>query len=76
MVPKDKIWDAGPETLVQLKDLIDRSKFVLWNGPLGNYEEGFSEGTKILLKLFLNQMPSPLSEEGHRCSNPRTRLNG
>ncbi|HLP43894.1 MAG TPA: phosphoglycerate kinase [Candidatus Nanoarchaeia archaeon] len=52
MVPKDKIWDAGPETLVQLKDLIDRSKFVLWNGPLGNYEEGFSEGTKNLAEII------------------------
>ncbi len=52
MAPKDKIWDAGPETLVQLKDLIDRSKFVLWNGPLGNYEEGFSEGTKNLAEII------------------------
>lgn len=52
LVPKDKIWDAGPNTLVQLKDLIDRSKFVLWNGPLGNYEEGFSEGTKNLAEII------------------------
>ncbi len=49
---KDAIWDAGPETLVQIQDLVNRSKFVLWNGPLGNYEKGFSEGTKKLAEII------------------------
>lgn len=52
LVPKDKLFDAGPETLVQVADLVSRAKFVLWNGPLGNYEEGFSEGTKKLAEII------------------------
>ncbi len=50
--PKDKIWDAGAGSLVQLEELVNKSKFILWNGPLGNYEEGFSEGTKKLAEII------------------------
>jgi 3-phosphoglycerate kinase len=31
---------------------VKQSKFILWNGPLGNYEEGFSEGTKKLAEII------------------------
>lgn len=48
----EKILDAGPQSLVQLADLVKKSKFILWNGPLGNYEDGFSEGTKKLAEII------------------------
>ncbi len=48
-VEKDEIiMDAGPATSEQLNDYIRRSKFVLWNGPLGNYEKGFKKPTEDL----------------------------
>lgn len=50
--PQDKIWDAGTDTLVQLNELIKKSKFILWNGPLGNYEDGYTEGTEKLAELI------------------------
>lgn len=34
----DKIFDAGPRTVAQLKDVIDNSKTLIWNGPLGVFE--------------------------------------
>ncbi|ADU13318.1 phosphoglycerate kinase [Asticcacaulis excentricus] len=34
----DKIFDAGPKTVAQLKDVIDNSKTLIWNGPLGVFE--------------------------------------
>jgi len=38
--------DAGPKTIVALEPIIEASKTVLWNGPLGVFEfEQFSEGT-------------------------------
>ena len=52
VAPGEKILDVGPQSLVQLSDLVGRSKFVLWNGPLGNYEEGFSDSTKRLAEIL------------------------
>ncbi|MCA1934474.1 MAG: phosphoglycerate kinase [Asticcacaulis sp.] len=36
--PDDKIFDAGPKTVAQLKDVIANSKTLIWNGPLGVFE--------------------------------------
>lgn len=41
----DAIYDAGPNTLVDLKKKIDAASFILWNGPLGLFEKGFTGGT-------------------------------
>jgi phosphoglycerate kinase len=49
--PADRIVDAGPGTLARLKSLINRAKFILWNGPLGEYEKDFSRGTEMVAKL-------------------------
>ncbi len=50
VLPKDFILDAGPQSVQLLKKLAAKSKFVLWNGPLGYYEDGFSKGTEDFLK--------------------------
>lgn len=58
MIPEDLVWsedkivDAGPKVLVDLKPHIMSAKYILWNGPLGNYENGFKEGTITLSKLI------------------------
>ncbi len=51
-VDSDKIpdgWqglDVGPATLAKLKEVILKSKTILWNGPVGVFEmENFSNGT-------------------------------
>lgn len=49
---RDSIKDAGPKTLLEVGKLASRAKFILWNGPLGNYEEGFDKGTTDLLKII------------------------
>lgn len=41
----EKIVDAGPIALDDLRALIEKAKFVLWNGPFGVCEEGFDTGT-------------------------------
>ncbi len=41
--------DAGPETNDLFSEIIDKSKTILWNGPVGVFEmEKFAEGTKSL----------------------------
>jgi phosphoglycerate kinase len=48
----ERILDLGTQSLAQLEKLVSRSRFILWNGPLGDYEEGFSEGTKKLAEII------------------------
>ncbi|HVB20151.1 MAG TPA: phosphoglycerate kinase [Candidatus Paceibacterota bacterium] len=39
------ILDVGPETVTLLTTLARQAKTILWNGPLGKYENGFSDAT-------------------------------
>ncbi len=48
----EKIVDAGSDALSDLRSLIEKAKFVLWNGPLGEYEAGFDQGTIALAQLL------------------------
>jgi phosphoglycerate kinase len=43
--PDEVILDHGPKTVALLGDLTRMAKTVLWNGPLGNYENGFVAAT-------------------------------
>lgn len=44
--------DANQETIAVLSEKIREAEFVLWNGPLGNYEKGFVAGTVALSRLL------------------------
>lgn len=48
----ESIVDIGPQSVLALKDLINKSEFILWNGPLGKYEDGFGEATEEILKII------------------------
>jgi len=48
----EKIFDAGIETIAGLNLLANQAKFILWNGPLGDYEKGFSDGTEGLARVL------------------------
>ena len=50
----DMIVDVGPETIRSLERIVGASSLVVWNGPLGYYESGFTEGTRELLSLIAN----------------------
>jgi phosphoglycerate kinase len=50
--PDDVILDAGPETVSLLELFARGAKTILWNGPLGNYEAGYDEGTTALAKVI------------------------
>jgi phosphoglycerate kinase len=53
-VEKDEIiLDIGIETVKSLAPLLKKSKLILWNGPLGKYEDGGAEATKKILKLVV-----------------------
>jgi phosphoglycerate kinase len=54
----DKILDAGPQSIESLRRLIAEAKFILWNGPLGQYEAGFREPTIKLAKIIAEKSVS------------------
>lgn len=41
----DVILDVGSETIINLGEMVNSAKCILWNGPLGNFEIGFTQGT-------------------------------
>jgi 3-phosphoglycerate kinase len=48
----ERIVDAGPEGITLLAPEIVQAKLIIWNGPLGWYEKGYTEATKQLLTLI------------------------
>lgn len=52
LTPADKIMDSGPETMEALKATIKAAKFILWNGPLGLYEDGYRGPTLDLARMI------------------------
>ncbi|MDO8569945.1 MAG: phosphoglycerate kinase [bacterium] len=52
IITDGKILDAGPRTMENLKSIISTSKLVLWNGPLGSYEDGYKTATLALAKII------------------------
>ena len=52
----DMILDIGSKTLVEIKKIIDESSTILWNGPLGYFEnENFSSGSLEVAKYIANK---------------------
>ena len=52
-IEKDEcVVDAGTETIEELKKIISGAKTIVWNGPLGNYEKGFSDKTEQLAEII------------------------
>jgi len=56
--PGDSILDIGPHSLAALEPLVKNASSILWNGPLGNFEKGFTAGTEEFAR-------SVASSKGH-----------
>ncbi|MBI2046016.1 MAG: phosphoglycerate kinase [Parcubacteria group bacterium] len=53
ILPDEIILDAGPETLKRLEILAQEARFLLWNGPLGDYlQKGFEKGTEAFVRML------------------------
>ena len=45
--PEGKIFDIGPKSVATFRDVIERARTILWNGPMGMFEIAeFSYGTE------------------------------
>ncbi|TAL18965.1 phosphoglycerate kinase [Patescibacteria group bacterium] len=51
--PKEIIYDIGPQTIRAFAAEVKKAETIVWNGPLGLYEERrFSHGTRALALVF------------------------
>ena len=48
----EKIVDVAPESFDAMRDLFRDAQFILWNGPMGNYENGFMAGSESVARLI------------------------
>jgi phosphoglycerate kinase len=46
------IYDDGPRTVQALSTLVGTAKTILWNGPLGLYEKGFTDSSEGLARAI------------------------
>lgn len=49
---QEAILDIGPTALKELSAKLKGAKTILWNGPLGNFEKGYSLGTETLAQAI------------------------
>ncbi len=49
---EDVISDIAPASIEALRSLIEDARMVLWNGPMGHFETGFTQGTDLLAKTI------------------------
>lgn len=61
VIPKDfvvfdnKILDVGDETMRQYMDIISKAKMIIWNGPMGLFENPvFSKGTDEIANAIIS----------------------
>lgn len=52
VAPNEKIVDIGPDTIAHIAPLVSAAKCILWNGPTGIYEEGFTAWSHSLTELI------------------------
>ncbi len=52
VLPDETILDIGPVALKELESMVAAAETILWNGPLGNFEKGFSLGTEMLAQMI------------------------
>ena len=52
----EMILDIGPKTITSIKNIINDSNTLLWNGPAGYFENpSFANGTKKILEIIADK---------------------
>ena len=47
----DCIYDIGPNSLEALRPHAEKARIILWNGPMGNFENNFRQGTDEVARI-------------------------
>lgn len=61
----EMILDIGPQTITMYEELIKQSKTIIWNGPVGVFEnEHFAKGTQAIANAVTQSMAFSLAGGG------------
>ena len=52
VIKNGRALDVGPKTIKSWEPIIKKSKLIVWNGPLGFMEKGYTAGTKRLVSIL------------------------
>ncbi len=55
---EDAILDVGPETSAMLAELAKKARFILWNGPLGDYLKPGFEKASVAFAKAVSESPA------------------
>jgi phosphoglycerate kinase len=71
-----KILDIGPETIKNYKKIIKKAKTIIWNGPMGYFENPkFASGTEEIARILLKNKKAKIiigGGETTRLLKPKT----
>jgi phosphoglycerate kinase len=70
--PNDVVSDISIASIRALKPVIDQARFVLWNGPMGHFETGFTKGTDELAKIVADAPGTSIVGGGDTLSSIQT----
>lgn len=55
LLPQEKAFDIGPQTVKQFKSIMEKAETILWNGPMGVFEQAaFARGTEQIARAFVH----------------------
>lgn len=54
--PDERIVDIGPDSVQLIAPHIEKAAFILWNGPTGLYEEGFTSYTHAIGEILARRV--------------------
>lgn len=57
----DKIVDIGPDSIQVITPHLEKASFILWNGPTGLYEEGFTSYTHAIGEILSRRVDAGAS---------------
>ncbi len=56
----DSVLDIGPETILSFSKYINKAKTIVWNGPMGMFEDkDFSQGTILIARKIASRSNGP-----------------
>ena len=59
--PDDKIVDIGPDSVRLVAPYLEKAAFILWNGPTGLYEDGFTSYTHAIGEILARRVEAGAS---------------